>query len=325
MRRDTSSRPGLGMQHSRGFRGAARSLAAALLLLALAACSADEEPSYSPQYSNIPPSGGPVYIFAPHPMFAPQKLATVYGAMVDRINALLAGEHIRIKLEASRNYAAFNEKIYRRQVHFALPNPYQTLLSRDCGYSVFGKMLDDSAYCGVIIVRRDNPVADVQELRGSAVSFPAPTSLAGTMLPELFFMENGLDPRRDIRRTFAGTHDSALMNVCIGTSAAACVWLPAWEIFQRARPNMAGRVEIRWHTASLPSNALIVRDDVPADVREKIAAILFHMRETPVGRSLLESAGTTGFVPADAAAYAPVRDFVQRYERAVGPLTRLHD
>jgi phosphonate transport system substrate-binding protein len=325
MRSDTSSRHGRGTQHGRGFRGAARSFAAALLLLALIACSAAEEPSYTPQYSSIPPSGGPVYIFAPHPMFAPQKLATVYGAMVDRINALLAGDHIRIKLEASRNYAAFNDKIYRRQVHFALPNPYQTLLSRDCGYSVFGKMLDDSAYCGVILVRRDNPVANVQELRGAAVSFPAPTSLAGTMLPEMFFRENGLDPRHDIRRIFAGTHDSALMNVCIGASAAACVWLPTWEIFQMDRPDMAGRIEARWHTASLPSSALIVRDDVPADVREKIAAILFHMRETPVGRSLLEAAGTTAFVPADDTVYAPVRAFVQRYERSVGPLARLHD
>lgn len=312
------------MRNHTSRRSAARALAL-VLLLGLAGCSSEPPPLYQPQYGDSPPAAVTAYVFAPHPLFNPQKMAEVYGAIVDHVNAALAGERIRLKLEASRSYAAFNEKLRKRQVHFALPNPYQTVLSLDCGYAVFGKMADDEAFCGVILVRKDNPVDSLQGLRGGTVSFPAPTALAATMLPELFLKENGVDPRRDIHQVFVGTHDSVLMNVCIGASAAGCTWPAAWESFRKDRPDMARRIEIRWRTGSLPSNGLVARDDVPASVRDKVAETLFRLKDSPEGRRLLQAAAATAFVPADAGAYAPVHAFIKRYERAVRPLKGLNE
>jgi phosphonate transport system substrate-binding protein len=300
-------------------------LALAAVVLALCSCSTGDAPPYKPSYGDSPPSGGSVYIFAPHPLLNPQKTAVVFGAIVDRINADLTGRGIKLKLEASRNYASFNEKLRKRLIHFALPNPYQTLLSQEYGYRILAKDSDDSDFCGLILMRRDNPIDSVPGLKGETVSFPAPTALAGTLMPELYLKENGLDPRREITQAFVGTHESALVNVGIGASAAACTWPPAWESFQREHPELARRIEIRWRTGTLPSNGFVVRDDVPEAVRREVMDEFFALNDSPEGRRLLRAAAVAALVPADEAAYAPVRAFIQRYEKAVRPLKGLNE
>jgi ABC-type phosphate/phosphonate transport system, periplasmic component len=295
-----------------------------LLCLALAACEDADKP-YEPSYANEPQAPVTQYIFAPHPLMNAQKLAEVYGALVDRINARLEPEHIRLKLEASLTYAAFNEKLAARKVHFALPNPYQTLLALEHGYVVFGKMDNDEDFRGVILVRRDSKAARVQDLRGATISFAAPTALAATMMPELYFAEHGLVRGKDYTQLFAGTHDSAMLNVCFGASAAACTSPRAWRLFQKERPERARLLAPRWQTPSLPNNGLVALADLPAHVRLKVAQAFFQLGENPGDRLLLDQAGVGRFEPADNAAYAPVQDFVQRYTGAVRALKGLDE
>lgn len=304
------------------------SLCAGFLLLCLglclAGCGEDDKP-YRPEYTRSAPSSTIEYIFAPHPLLNAQKLAEVYGAMLDHINAGLTGERIRLKLEASRSYTAFNEKLLRREVHFALPNPYQTVLAQDCGYLIFGKADNDETFRGVVILRKDSPIRTVQELRGATVSFPAPTALAATMMPELFFKEQGLDPRKDMTQLFVGTHESAMLNVCMGATVAACTWPAAWENFKKDHPDKAKIIEVRWQTSNLPSNGLIVRDDVPETVRKKVANAFFSLGETPEGQRILHMASTSRYVPADNSTYAPVHDFISRYAQSVRAPKGLHE
>lgn len=70
------------------------------------------------------------------------------------------------KLEASRNYAAIDKKLYARKFHFALPNPFQTINAIDKGYKVFGTMGDDDNFRGIILVRKDSGIEKVADLKG---------------------------------------------------------------------------------------------------------------------------------------------------------------
>ena len=66
-----------------------------------------------------------------------------------------------------------------------LPNPYETLLAIDRGYRVFAKMGNDEDLRGLIVTRRDSGIESLADLKGRAVSFPAETALAATMLPSI--------------------------------------------------------------------------------------------------------------------------------------------
>ncbi|HWR02820.1 MAG TPA: PhnD/SsuA/transferrin family substrate-binding protein [Humidesulfovibrio sp.] len=295
------------------------------ILFSLSACADAERPLYKPQYTANRPSGSTQFIFAPHPLMTPQKLAEVYGALVDQLNQRLARDRITLKLEASSSYAAFNEKLRGRKVHFALPNPYQTVLAQDYGYKIFGKADRDEDFRGIILARRDFPLVSPLGLKGATVAFPAPTALAATMMPELFLKENGLDPRSDIIQLFTGTHDSALISACLGSAAAVCTWPRAWDMFQKEHPQEARLLAVRWRTASLPDNGLIALNSVPEHVRSKVAQAFFQLHESPEGRRIALLSGTPRYIPADNATYAPVHAFIARYNASVRPLKGLDE
>jgi phosphonate transport system substrate-binding protein len=144
-------------------------------------------------------------------------------------------------------------------------------------------------------------------------------------MPELHLRRNGVDPRQDIAEVFVGTHESALVSVATGATAAACTWPAAWTRFQEDRPELAQKIEVRWRTDGLPHNALIARSDLPETVRSKVAAAFFGLSSNPRGHLLLEAAGCRGFVPASRETYLPVARFIAQYEEAVRPLKGLHE
>lgn len=291
-----------------------------LLLLSIflfSACENETEPTYHPAYSKTQATDVKQYIFGVHPLHNPKKLHEVYGPLVDYINSNLHAENVLIRLEASRSYAVFDEKLYNGHFHFALPNPYQTIQSVDHGYEIFGKMANDDDFRGIILLRKDSPIKEVTDLRGKTVSYPAPTALAATMMPQMYLMERGLDVMKDINNVYVGSQESSMMSVYLRNSAAGATWPPPWRKFQEDRPDIARELYVKWQTDPLPSNGLVARKDVPDALRDKVASLLFSMQETPEGRAILERIPLSRFEPADNATYAPVYSFLERFESSV--------
>lgn len=289
-------------------------------LAALTGCSREDSGGYTPQYSNTAPPVAERYVFGIHPLYNPQKLFEVFGPLVVYLNENLGIPKVKIVLEASSNYQAFNTKLERRALHFALPNPYQTVRAQKFGYRIFAKMDNDDDFRGVLILRKDSDIRTLADLKGKVISAPAPTALAATLMPQLFLSEHGLDVGRDIQTLYVGTHESTLMNVLLGRTAAASTWPLAWRMFSVERPEGAAQLEVRWRTNSLPSNGLIERDDVPPRLAQRVREIILDMEHTPQGRQILANIGIPRFVPADSATYEPVETFLRDFERRVRPL-----
>lgn len=295
-------------------------LATLFIGLLLAACGDGErQAAYQPEFGSRP-VGAPArkaYRFAVHPLHNPARLFTVYGPLVDRLNAGIPEAHF--VLEASRNYEEFDKKLYARQFDLALPNPYQTLNALRHGYRVFGKMGDDDQFRGIFLVRRDAPIHEVADLKGKVVSFPAKTALAAAMLPQQFLRDHGL-PIGAYEARYVGSQESSIMNAYLGDSAAAATWPPPWIAFQKDHPDRAALLKEIWRTEPLPNNGLVARDDFPPELLNKVAAILFSLHEDGEGRALLERLPLSRFEPASEATYRPVRDFVTRFSQTVRPL-----
>ncbi|BCO31916.1 hypothetical protein TspCOW1_20190 [Thiohalobacter sp. COW1] len=286
------------------------------MCMLLGACDRPGQPGYEPDYGSEPEAVRPEYLFGVHPQRNPAKLHAVFGPLVEYLNARIPEVHF--VFEASRHYDSFDEKIAARHFAFLLPNPYETLLAIDQGYRVFAKMGRDTDLRGLILVRRDSDIREVADLRGRAVSFPAPTALAATMLPQYFLYNRGLDPHRDIEVRYVGSMESSLLNIQRGNVAAGTVYPPAWRMFLKERPDLADDLMILWETEFLPDNSVMARDDVPPELVARVAQALLAMQEEPAGREVLASMDTPRFEAADNATYDPVRDFMQRYREAFG-------
>lgn len=286
--------------------------------LALVACSPEPGSTYAPRYVARPAQAAlepVVYRFAVHPLHNPQRLAEVYGPIVAYLNRHLGGP--ALKLEASRSYEAYEAALLGRGYEFALPNPAQALRSLRSGYRIFGKMGGDEAFRGILLVRRDSGIRRVEQLKGKVVAFPAPTALAATMLPLWYLHTHGVDANRELRRLYTGSQESSIMSVYLGQAAAAGTWPVPWEALSRRRPEVAAALEVRWETAPLPNNALVARDDVPPELVARVGALLFALHETPEGARLLAEVQIPRFEPATAETYAPVRAFLDTYQRSI--------
>lgn len=289
-------------------------LAVALMGLPLLACDDNGAADYQPSYSIKTAETDKSYRVS-SPFATPETLFAIYQPLVDYVNARLGGP--KLKLEAARDYESFEQKLYYRNLDFALANPYQTVMAVPNGYGIFAKMSDDSQQRGLVLVRRDSPVREVDDLIGKAVSYPANSALASTLLPQDFFHRQGLDVKADLDNRYVGSEESAILNVFLGNSAAGATWPMAWARFQRDEPAKAAQLVVRWETPSLPHNGWVARDDVPPELVDRLRAVLVGMAGDAEGRQVLDHMQAAGFEPADDKTFDPVRAFLRQFNQTV--------
>lgn len=287
-----------------------------LVALLADACSAEMRlPSYEPAYETRASSSVPEYVFGIHPLHNPIRVFERFGPLINYLNASIP--QVRFRLETSRDYTEFERKLIARKFEFALPNPYQTLLSFRCGYHTFGKMGNDDEFRGLILVRRDSGIHELRDLKGKVVSYPAPSALAATILPQYFLQTHGLDVKTDIKNSYVGSQESAIMNAYLGFSAAGATWPLPWKQFQQEHPEKAAELLVKWKTPSLPNNGLVVRDDVPQALRDRVRDLLLNLHKDPAGRKLLDAWSLPHFEAADDTTYLPIEKFVRDFESKV--------
>ncbi|MCF7817991.1 MAG: phosphate/phosphite/phosphonate ABC transporter substrate-binding protein [Kiritimatiellales bacterium] len=289
-----------------------------LLLGMCPGCSREPEVA-GPQYGSSPVSSDvPCYHFAVHPLHNPAKLTQSYHPLIDYLNKRMTGA--RFELEASRDYANFEEKYNARQPGFLLPNPWQTLQAIEKGYQVIAMAGEPQDFKGIFVVRKDSGLEAPVDLKGKVVSYPSPTALAACIMPQYFLHVHGINVMSDIDNRYVGSQESSIMNAYMGLTAAGATWPPPWRAFQKDHPKEAAELKLIWETESLVNNSVMVRDDVPAVVREQVFSLLTGLQETEEGRTILAGMETARFIPASDQNYDVVRAYVLRFEQEVRPV-----
>ena len=277
--------------------------------------SQNQETAYLPSYSEHKASYKKEYIFGVHPLHNPIRLYKVYQPLVEYINKEL--KDAVLVFEASKNYAAYDKKLANRHFDIALPNPYQTLESLKQGYHVFGKMADDNNFRGIILVRKDSNIKEFEDLKGKKVSYPAPTALAATMMPQWLMYQNGVTITKDITNLYVGSQESSIMNVVLKESVAGATWPPPWLAFQEEHPKLAKQIYVKWETKALINNGLVAKQGVPKELVSKIASLLFNLHTTTKGQAILERIQLSKFEQANDETYDVIKIFMQKFETNV--------
>jgi len=280
----------------------------------IAGCS-DQTETQMVEFSSSAAIDKKIYRFGIHPLHNPTRLHNIFSPVMDYLNKNIEGAEF--KVEASRNYAAYDKKLFGREFHFSLPNPYQTVRSLEHGYRVFGKMGDDDNFRGIILVRKDSGIRSISDLKGKAVSYPAPTALAATMMPQYYIHTHGLNVMKEVDNRYVGSQESSIMNVFLGDTVAGATWPPPWRALVKERPQLAEQLEIKWQTKPLPNNGLVSRNDIPDKLVQQVAKLLFELHTHEEGRAILKRMELSQFEAANDATYQPVREFLATFTKEV--------
>ncbi len=289
-----------------------------LLALAVSSCRQERE-STGPQYGTESPTGGrPVYSFAVHPLHNPKMLLQTYLPLIDNLNSRIKG--VTFTLEASRDYANFEEKYQARKPEVLLPNPWQTLQAMKAGYHVIAMAGEPGDFKGLFIIRRNSGIETPQDLKDKAVSYPSPTALAACIMPQYFLHLHGIDVNKDIENRYVGSQESSIMNVFLGKTVAGATWPPPWRAFQKNHPEEAVELKVVWETESLINNSVMIRSDISAEIREQVRKYLVELHETEQGKAILAGMETARFIPASDKDYDVVVAYLERFEKEVRPV-----
>lgn len=211
-----------------------------------------------------------------------------------------------IELIIADSYAALLQSFARAQIDAAWLTPAMVVEASRRGALglVAGATRDGACDYHATLVVRDDGVKTVADLQGCRAGWVDPWSAAGYLYPRRMLRDAGLDPSTVFaKQKFYGSHPAVLNALADGSIDVAATYLDREGRLRRLSGIEVEGLRTLGRTASIPSDALCVRDSVPP---EELALLTEHL----VGERAVELAATLeaqGFVPRPLADYAMVR------------------
>jgi phosphonate transport system substrate-binding protein len=153
----------------------------------------------------------------------------------------------------------------------------------------------------------------VAEIKGHSFAFSDPASTSGHLFPAYGLRKAGLDPDKDLRAIYAGSHTSsfeALYNHKVDAGELNSEQLESAK--QRGHYN--GDLVFLWKSDLIPTDPFAVRGDLPADFKTQVIEVLQNLDLSaldPADRKIMVGAGITRLVPQTDGAYDGIRDLVK--------------
>src|SRR6476660_1764996 len=273
-------------------------------ILSLASCNGHHknyQPTFSPDSSNKK-----VLIFG-------LPNLSSYGdcdLFIKYLNKNLSTAKIRVL--ACVNADDYLDKLKKKVFDFTIINGQLVLDAEQSGYVIVGKMGDDDKYRSVIFVRRDSAINKFSDLAGKTLTTSGPNALAGTMMPLFFLYKNGVNVK-NIKRLYAPSFESTIMNVYLGRcSAGASKRAIAMDMFIQ-RPEIGAKLMIKWETPPLINNALFFRKDMDTLIASELTKLIFTLQDNQEGRKALIPLDVSKFEKATSETYRPLKEFLAEY------------
>lgn len=260
-----------------------------------------------------------IVMFAPHPLHNPARLEEMYGPIIDILNKKIP--EVFFKLESSTNYSDFNSKIKTMRIDLILPNPYQTIIAQKYNYHVFAKMGDDESFRGLVLVPKNSSIKTIKDLKGKTIAFPAPSALAGAMMPKYYMQTHGVDVKHnEIKMVYPGSQETSILAVFQGRTDAAATWTMAWNSFSAEKKELNEKLKVLFVTDKLINNSLMVKNDFDAKLLAKIKNIFLTLHENNEGKAILSKMKLSKFENSSNNDYKVAVEFLEQYVNVVGEL-----
>jgi phosphonate transport system substrate-binding protein len=169
-------------------------------------------------------------------------------------------------------------------------------------------------YWASVVTYPASGIKTVADIRGRSFAFSDAASTSGHLFPAYGLRKAGLDPDKDVKAIYAGSHTAsfeALYNHKVDAAELNSEQIESAK--QRGHYN-DGDVVFLWKSDPIPTDPFAVRGDLPPAFKKKLADAISHldlMSLDPADRKILVGAGITQIVPQTDQSYDLIRDLVK--------------
>lgn len=174
------------------------------------------------------------------------------------------------------------------------------------------QMLDGSStYSGVLFVRKDSGIKNIEDLRGQTIALVEPSTTGGYLGQKEILQHHGIDVDKNMKIIWKGSHEEVITAVMLQEATAGGAKDSAVRKYTENRHfSQQIRVLARSPKESVPENALALRSSISPAIRTKIKDALLSMHRDPAGRRALASFGARRFIETTDADYRPLYNLV---------------
>lgn len=238
-----------------------------------------------------------VVTFGVVPQQAPSKLARIWRPILTEISKKTG---ITLQFKTAPDIPTFEERLAAGYYDIAYMNPYHyTVFSRHPGYQAFAKA-QDKQIKGIVVVAKNSSIADISEVNGKRMAFPAPAAFAASVLPRAYFKNNAIN----VEPSYVSSHDSVYRAVAKGLFVAGG---GVMRTFNTLAPEIKDQLRVLWKTESYTSHALAAHPRISEQQRDLILDALSALSSYSDGQSLLKSLAWKGVQPAQDILWDDVR------------------
>jgi phosphonate transport system substrate-binding protein len=171
-----------------------------------------------------------------------------------------------------------------------------------------------STYGGVIFTNARSDISkDIRTWEGREIALASRHTSAGYFYPLAHVKKSGIEGGETIfgEVVFAGSHDAAIWMVSKGAADMGAAKNTVFEETLKRKPELKSQLRVLYEGGAYPDSTLVVRPDLPANIRGALKEVLLTMHDSPDGVKVLERFGARRFINTEPEHFKPVRKVVR--------------
>ena len=287
-------------------------LTAALFAAALAGLVATPA-AFAANAADCPNDG--VVRFGVEPYDTSAKLVPIYGHIGDLIAAKLGCE---VQVYVTTNYNAEIEAMRNDKLEIAEFGPLGYVLAHQVAKAQAVAAFSDTegkpdTYWASIVTYPASGIKTVADIRGHSFAFSDPASTSGRLFPAYGLRKAGLDPDKDLRPIYAGSHTASFEALYNHKVDAGELNSGQLESAKQRGHYKDGDVIFLWKSDPIPNDPITVRGDLPEGFKQRATLVLQTLDLSSLPEADRKIMGLMGmrFVPQTDQAYNGIRDLVK--------------
>jgi len=169
-------------------------------------------------------------------------------------------------------------------------------------------------YWASIVTSPDSGIKTIADIRGHSFAFSDPASTSGHLFPAYGLRKNGIDPDKDVKAIFAGSHTSSFEALYNHKVDAGELNSEQLESARQRGHYKDGDLVFLWKSDPIPTDPFCIRGDLPDAFKQKVTEALQNLDLSSLDeadRKIMVGAGITQLVPQSDSAYDGIRDLVK--------------
>ena len=245
-------------------------------------------------------------------MISAQETAVYYHELLDYIAGNLGRG---IQLVQRKTYGEINKLIGQGQIDFAFicSGPYATGREKFAFEALAMPQVRGSyLYKSYLIVNRDSPFQNLDDLKNRIFAFTDPESNTGKLVPAYWLQQKGETPETFFQKTiYTYSHDNSIMAVAKSLVDGAAVHGQIWEYYSHRNPAFTAKTRIIKKSVPFGNPPVVASAQMPHRVKSQIRELLYSMHLEPEGKKILDELMIDRFIAPQKACYQPILEMTK--------------